>query len=55
MNELLTMRDTVFINQNGGCQINHKIRKALKIEPGDLVEIDVIRVAKKRDEEIVTG
>jgi len=47
------MRDTVVINKNGGCQIDHKIRKAFNIEPGDLVEIDVIRIAKKHDEEIL--
>jgi bifunctional DNA-binding transcriptional regulator/antitoxin component of YhaV-PrlF toxin-antitoxin module len=48
------MRDTVLVNQNGGCQIDHKIRKAFNIEPGDLIEIDVIRIAKKHDEEIIT-
>jgi bifunctional DNA-binding transcriptional regulator/antitoxin component of YhaV-PrlF toxin-antitoxin module len=41
------MKDTVLINTNGGCQIKSNIRKAMKIEPGDLVEIDVIKIVKK--------
>jgi len=41
------MKSTVLVNMNGGCQIPAQTRKAMGIEPGDLIEIDVVMVVKK--------
>ena len=44
------MKHTVLVNQNGGVQIPATTRKALGIQPGDLIEIDVIRVAMTKQD-----